>query len=59
MQFQHSKLKGKIKEEGFTQEDIAKRINISPSTFSIKINGVAYFNQDEIQQIASILNLSD
>lgn len=59
MQFEHSKLKGKIKERGLTQEDVAKHINIAPSTFSIKINGIAFFNQEEIQQIADLLKIPD
>ena len=42
MQFEHSKLKGKIKEKGYTQEDVAKHINIAPSTFSIKINSSVF-----------------
>lgn len=57
MQFEHSKLKGKIKEKGLTQEEVAKHINIAPSTFSTKINGMVFFNQDEIQQIADFLQL--
>lgn len=57
MQFEHSKLKGKIKEKGYTQEDVAKHINIAPSTFSIKINSSVFFNQDEIYQIANFLQI--
>lgn len=59
MQFEHSKLKGKIKEKGYTQEDVAKHINIAPSTFSTKINGSVFFNQDEIHQIAIFLQVPD
>lgn len=57
MQFEHSKLKGRIKEKGFTQEDVAKHINIAPSTFSTKINGAVFFNQDEIELIANFLEV--
>lgn len=57
MQFEHSKLKGRIREKGFTQEDIARQINIAPSTFSTKINGIVFFNQDEIEQMAEFLQV--
>ena len=43
MQFKLDKLKGKIKEEGFSQKEIAKYLNIAPSTFSLKINGIVFF----------------
>ena len=59
MQFEHSKLKGIIKERGFTQEDVARHINIAPSTFSLKINGTVFFNQDEIQHMAEFLKIPD
>lgn len=59
MQFEHSKLKGKIKEKGFTQEEIAKHIKIAPSTFSIKINSGMYFNQEEICGMANLLEIPE
>lgn len=58
MSFDYSKLLGKIKECGYTQEGIAEKIGINNSTFSQKINGKAYFKQKEIADICSILNLS-
>ena len=59
MQFEHNKLKGKIKEKGFTQEEVAKYLNVAPSTFSIKINGSVFFNQDEIKKMVDLLDIAD
>ena len=59
MQFELNKLRGRIKEKGYTQEEVAKYINIAPSTFSTKINGTAFFNQDEIHQLAIFLQVPD
>ena len=57
MQFELNKLKGRIKEKGYTQEDTARYLNIAPSTFSIKINGTAFFSQDEIYKLATFLQV--
>lgn len=59
MIFDLNKLKGLMREKGLTQEDIAKELNIAPSTFNLKVNGNAYFSQDEIFAISNILNISD
>ena len=59
MQFEHNKLKGRIKEKGFTQEDVSKHLDIAPSTFSVKINGNVFFNQEEIEKLASLLKIPD
>lgn len=57
MQFKLDKLKGKIKEEGFSQKEIAEYLNIAPSTFSLKINGIVFFGADEIEKIAELLKI--
>lgn len=46
-----------MKEKNLTQEDIAKKLNISKSTFNLKLNGNAYFSQTEIYKIGEILNV--
>lgn len=59
MIFDSNKLKGMIKEKELTQEEIAQRLNISKSTFNLKINGNAYFSQEEIFKISTILDIPD
>ena len=59
MIFDLSKLKGLIREKNKTQEDIAKMIGISTATFNLKINGNAYFSQDEIFSICEALEIKD
>lgn len=51
-------LKGKIKENGDTQDILANAIGISPSNLSDKINGKSSFRQDEIAKIKERYNLS-
>lgn len=57
MKFDFSKLKGLIREKNLTQEEIAKEINIAYSTFNLKINGNAFFSQDEIYKISNFLKI--
>lgn len=59
MQFKHDKLKGLIREKGYTQEEVARHIGIAPSTLSIKLNESVFFGQDEIQKIADLLKIPD
>ena len=57
MKFDFSKLKGLIREKKLTQEEMAKEIDIAYSTFNLKINGNAYFTQDEIYRISNCLEI--
>ena len=57
MKFNLNKLKGLMKEKNLTQEDIAKELNISKSTFNLKLNSNAYFSQTEIYKMAELLNI--
>lgn len=52
-------LRGKIKECGFTQSDVAKKINMDESTFSRKIcaDGLK-FTIGEMHQMANVLGLT-
>lgn len=57
MKFDFSKLKGLIREKNLTQEEMAKKIDVAYSTFNLKINGNAYFSQDEIYKISNLLKI--
>lgn len=58
MQFDYSKLLGRIKECGYTQEKLAQAIGISVSTMSQKLNNKAGFGQGEIFLICKALKIS-
>ncbi len=55
--FNYSKLKGRIKEKGFTQEDIANNLGINKSTISLRLNNQSLFVQDEINKIIKLLEI--
>ena len=59
MQFDYSKLLGKIKECGYTQEKLAQAIGISESTMSQKLNNKANFYHPEMQKIIDLLKIAD
>ena len=55
--FDYSKLKGRMKEKGITQEDLAKQIGRDKSTISLKLNNQSLFIQDEIDEIINFLDI--
>ena len=58
MKLNHSKLRGRVKEFGYRQEDVAKKIGINKSTMSAKLNNVSAFTADEIDDICRLLDIS-
>ena len=59
MDFDYSKLLGRIKEYGYTQETLAKEIGITESSMSLKLNNKAPFKQIEIRLICQVLEIAD
>lgn len=57
MEFNYSKLLGRMKECGFTQEQLAKAIGINKGTLSAKLNNRFSFSQEEILAICKLLNI--
>lgn len=57
MQFDYSKLLGKIKECGFTQETLARHIGIAESTMCLKLNNKADFKKIEVFLICEALEI--
>ncbi len=57
MVFDYSKLLGKIKECGFNQTTLAKKIGINPATMSEKINNKYRFTADEMGNICNALSI--
>lgn len=54
-----NKLLGKIKENGFTIEAVARLTGMSLSTLSRKLNGHVEFTRDEINAISDALKMSN
>lgn len=52
------KLKARIMEFGFNQKDIAKALNVAPSTISQKINNVRPMYLKEADILADILEIN-
>ena len=57
MKFDYSKLLGRIKEFGYTQESLALEVKMAISTMSLKLNNKAFFSQQEIRKICELLNI--
>lgn len=55
--FDYTKLKEKISDSGYTQEQVAKALNISKGAFSQKINGITAFSQDDVINISNLLKI--
>ena len=53
----YARLKGRIRESGTTQEDLGRKIGLTPATFSLKLNNKAEFKHNEIENICIALNI--
>ena len=58
MSFNHSKLLGRMKECGYTQEKLAEAIKMNKSTLNQKLNNKSHFTADEMDAINSLLGIS-
>ena len=59
MKYNYSKLLGRIRECGFTHEQLAKAIGVNKSTLSTKLNGRFSFTTKEIDDICKVLDISN
>jgi transcriptional regulator with XRE-family HTH domain len=59
MKYNYSKLLGRIRERGLTQEQLAKAIVKNKSTLSAKLNGQFSFTAKEIDDICKVLDISN
>ena len=57
MEFDFSRLLGRIKECGYTQEDVANFIGIAPGTLNAKLNNKGNFTAPEIESICKMLSI--
>ena len=58
MNYNYSKLLGRIRECGFTQAELAQKIGINKGTLSAKLNNQFFFTTKEILAIGAVLNIS-
>ena len=58
MNYNYSKLLGRMREFGFTQDDVANHIGINATTLSLKLNNKSYFSAPEIDAICKVLYIS-
>lgn len=54
-----NKIKGRMREMGFVQADIAKRLGLAEPTVSLKINGKRPMDLDEARELAEMLNIDN
>ncbi len=59
MAFNYSKLRGRIRECGLTQAQLAESIGIHKGTLSAKLNGQFAFTADEMLSIGAKLNIPE
>lgn len=53
-----NKLKGRLREKGLTQTDIAKELNISQPTINQKLNNLRPMDLEEAEKISKILSIN-
>lgn len=57
LNFDYSKLSGRIREKYGSQRAFAEALGITEATFSNKITGLYYFTQPEIKKSVKLLDL--
>ncbi len=56
--YDYSELLGKLKSKKITQEELARRIHLNPSTLNLKLNNKSEFSQTEIKNICRVIGVS-
>lgn len=56
-QYDYSKLLGRMKEFGYTQEKLAKRLGISECSLNFSLNNKRNFRQDEMLRLGELLSI--
>ena len=56
--YNYSKLLGRMKEYGFTQESLAEKMGLGVCSLNFSLNNKRNFRQDEILKIGEILGLA-
>lgn len=59
MSYDYLKLLGRLREKGFTQSDLARKIGLSECSLNFSLNNKRPFRQSEISKICEVLSISD
>lgn len=59
MPYNYSRLLGRMREFGYTQEKLASAIGREKSSLNAKINGKSAFTTNEIDRICRVLDISN
>ena len=59
IQYNYSKLSGRMKEYGYAQESLSKGIGVSETTLNLSLNNKRNFKQDEMLKICELLHISN
>lgn len=54
-----NKIKGRMKELGIVQSDVAKRLKLAEATVSLKLSGKRPMDLDEARELAEMLDISN
>lgn len=55
--YNYNKLLGRVKEQGYTMEALAKAIGMNVATLSKKVNNKSEFHQKEMKNICELLGI--
>ena len=55
--YDYSELLGRMKARKITQEELANKIHLNPSTLNQKLNNKSDFSQSEMRNICIVLNV--
>lgn len=55
--YNYSKLLGRMRECGFTQAELARKVGISETTLNLTLNNNRGFKQDEITKTCEVLDI--
>lgn len=55
--YDYSRVLGKMKERGYTQESFAKALGISATSLNLSLNNNRTFKQDELSRACKLLDI--
>ena len=55
--YDYSELLGKLRAKKITQEELARKIHLNPSTLNQKLNNKSEFSQSEMRKILNVLEV--
>lgn len=57
--YNYSKLLGRMRERGITQEQLSKEVEMNETTLSAKLNNKSQFKAEEMDAICEVLDISN